>query len=165
MPLLHVTLSPLEPEALVHDVLAEAARRGRVPGTCGAVATFLGTVRGENAGRQVLRLEYEGYEPLALRAFERIAAEAAERWPDTTLGLHHRLGVLEVGKASVAIVAASPHRADAFATCRYAIERVKQIAPIWKREVFEGGVAWIEGATADPDDEAARKEALRRACA
>jgi molybdopterin synthase catalytic subunit len=81
------------------------------------------------------------------------------------LAIHHRLGRLEVGEASVAIAAASPHRAEAFAACRYAIERVKQIAPIWKHEFFDGGDVWIEGATADPDDEAARLDAYRRACA
>ena len=77
------------------------------------------------------------------------------------LAIHHRTGRLAIGDASVAIAAASPHRADAFAACRYAIERVKQIAPIWKHEHFEGGEVWIEGATADPDDEAAREAALR----
>ena len=81
------------------------------------------------------------------------------------LALHHRVGRLEIGEASVAIAAASPHRTEAFAACRYAIERVKQIAPIWKHEYFEGGDVWIEGATADPDDEQARQEALRRSCA
>ena len=81
------------------------------------------------------------------------------------LALHHRIGRLEIGEASVAIAAASPHRGDAYAACRYAIERVKQIAPIWKREFFEGGDVWIEGATADPDDRAARAEAERVACA
>ncbi len=78
--------------------------------------------------------------------------------------MHHRTGRLELGEASVAIAAASAHRAEAFAACRYAIERIKQIAPIWKREHFEGGEVWVEGATADPDDEAAREEAVRRAC-
>jgi len=79
--------------------------------------------------------------------------------------MHHRTGALAVGEASVAIAAAAPHRADAFAACRYAIERIKQIAPIWKHEYFEEGDAWIEGATADPDDEEARRRALRIACA
>jgi molybdopterin synthase catalytic subunit len=99
-----------------------------------------------------------------VRAFERIDAEARERWPSVRLVLHHRVGILHIGEASVAIAAASPHRAEAFATCRYAIERVKQIAPIWKHEYFEGGDVWIEGATADPDDEVARRTALERAC-
>ena len=95
----------------------------------------------------------------------RIAAETATRWPSVRLALHHRIGRLGIGEASVAIAASSAHRADAFAACRYAIERVKQIAPIWKREFFEGGDVWIEGATADPDDERARAEAERVACA
>jgi molybdopterin synthase catalytic subunit len=132
---------------------------------CGAVATFTGAVRHLNLGRRVERLEYEAYAPLAVRTFERIAAEAAERWPGTALAVHHRVGRLSIGEASVVIAAAAPHRADAFAVCRYAIERVKQIAPIWKREHFEGGEVWIEGATADPDDLGAREDALRRACA
>src|SRR5207302_4464222 len=101
---------------------------------------------------------------LALKAFERIAEEARERWPGTRLALHHRVGRLELGEGSVAIAAASAHRADAYAACRYGIERVKQIAPIWKREFFEGGDVWIEGATADPDDDRARAEAERAAC-
>jgi molybdopterin synthase catalytic subunit len=78
--------------------------------------------------------------------------------------VHHRIGPLQIGDISVAIAAAAPHRAEAFAACRYAIERVKQIVPIWKREAFDGGDTWIEGATADPEDEAARHIALGRAC-
>ena len=78
---------------------------------------------------------------------------------------HHLVHRLEIGEASIIIVAASPHRAHAFAVCRYAIERVKQIVPIWKREYFEGGEVWLEGATADPDDEKAKLTAYRIACA
>jgi molybdopterin synthase catalytic subunit len=81
------------------------------------------------------------------------------------LALHHRTGRVNVGEASVAIVAASPHRGDAYSSCRYVIERVKQIAPVWKREYFEGGDVWIEGATVDPDDVRAREHAERIACA
>jgi molybdopterin synthase catalytic subunit len=166
VPLLHVTSAPLALEPLVLAVAATsgASELSGEPGT-GAVATFVGVVRSRNQGRQVVRLEYEAHETLALRAFERIQREVAERWPVVRLALHHRIGRLEVGEASVAIAAASPHRADAFAACRYAIERVKQIAPIWKHEYFEGGDVWIEGAVADPDDESARSEAMARACA
>jgi molybdopterin synthase catalytic subunit len=131
---------------------------------CGAVATFVGRVRSENAGRAVLWLDYEAYAPLALSAFERIAGEAAERWPEVTLGIAHRVGRLEIGHVSVVVAAGSPHRSEAFAACRYGIERVKQIAPIWKHEHFEGGDVWIEGATADPTDDEAREAALARAC-
>jgi molybdopterin synthase catalytic subunit len=160
-----VKLLAIGPEPLALEPLAAAV--GRVPGEggTGAVATFLGLVRDHNLGRNVRYLEYEAYEPLALKSFERIADEIAERWPGVRLALHHRTGRLEIGEASVAIAAASAHRGDAFAACRYTIERVKQIAPIWKRECFEGGEVWIEGATADPEDAAARAEAERRACA
>src|SRR5262245_28422745 len=162
MTLLAVGKAPLALEPLVAEV---SRRSGQGNGSDGAVATFLGLVRNHNAGRSVRYLEYEAYEPLARKAFERIAAEVAVRWPGVQLALHHRVGRLEIGEASVAIAAASAHRADAFAACRYAIERVKQIAPIWKREFVEGGDVGIEGATADPDDARAREVAERAACA
>jgi molybdopterin synthase catalytic subunit len=134
-------------------------------GPIGAVASFVGLVRGRNLDRDVLFLEYEAYEPLALKAFSRIEEEVHQAWPSAIVGVHHRVGRLDVGDASIVIAAASAHRADAFAASRYVIERVKQIAPIWKREHFAGGQVWIEGATADPDDRSARDEARRRACA
>ena len=130
----------------------------------GAVATFLGLVRDHNQGRRVTHLVYEAYEPLALKALDRIVTEATEQWPSVRLAIHHRTGRLEIGEASVAIAAASAHRADAFAASRYAIERIKQIVPIWKHEYFEGGDTWIEGATADPDNQEARAEARKLAC-
>ena len=154
-----VTTEPLDLDALVRMIGAEAAGEPVGPG---AVITFAGVVRNANAGRRVLRLEYEGYEPLAVRALERIGREVADRWK-VRLAVHHRLGTLEIGEASVIIAVASPHRADAFAACRYVIERIKQIVPIWKHEFFEGGDVWIEGATADADDEGAREAALRSA--
>lgn len=130
----------------------------------GAVVTFLGTVRAENQGHKVLYLEYEAFEALALKVFRTIQDEARNRWPSARVAFHHRTGRLEPGEASVMIAASSPHRAEAFAACRYLIERIKQVAPVWKREYFEGGDVWIEGATADPSDEAAREEAYRRSC-
>lgn len=161
-PLVAVTGEPLDAEALARSVCGPAG--ALTGGRHGAVASFVGVVRDEHQGRRVLRLEYEAYVPLAEHALERIRSEVARHWPDATIGIHHRVGLLEVGEASVAIVAASPHRADAFAACRFAIERVKQIVPVWKREFFDGGDEWLEGATADPDDTAALEEALRRSC-
>ena len=154
-----VTEHPLSLDSVNESV--QAAHAGPV----GAVAGFLGLVRAENLGRVVTFLEYEAYEPLAVKAFGRIADESAGTWPGATIGIHHRVGRVAIGEASIVIVAMSAHRADAFAACRYAIERVKQIAPIWKHEHFEGGDVWIEGATATPDDRAAQEEARRRACA
>ena len=160
IPLLAVGQEPLALDALIAAVTA----RGAATGADGAVTSFLGLVRNHNVGRKVLHLEYEAYEPLALRAFERIASEATTRWPEVRLAIHHRIGRIDIGGASVAIAAASPHRGHAFAACRYAIERIKQIAPIWKREFFEGGDVWIEGATADPEDADALAQAERVAC-
>jgi molybdopterin synthase catalytic subunit len=160
-------LLAIGPEPLELERIAAALERGPgvETGADGAVVTFLGLVRNHNVGRRVRYLEYEAYEPLALKTFERIAAETADRWPDTRLALHHRVGRLEVGEASVAIAARSPHRANAYAACRYAIERVKQIAPIWKREFFDGGDVWIDGASADPAAADAKAAAERIACA
>jgi molybdopterin synthase catalytic subunit len=160
--LLAITSEPLDPGHLTARVLA-AADPGEDPGV-GALATFIGTVRRQNHGRVVERLTYEAYQPLAERVFASIAGEVTAEWPGVTIGLHHRVGTLEVGEASVVVVAASPHRAEAFAACRYVIERLKQVAPIWKREEFEGGERWIEGAVADLHDRHARAEA-RRTCA
>jgi molybdopterin synthase catalytic subunit len=131
---------------------------------CGAVVYFVGIVRDHNAGRHVRWLEYEAYAPLAAKAFRQIAQEAAVRWPSIRLAVHHRVGRLAIGEPSVVIAAASAHRRDAYAASRYAIERIKQIAPIWKREHFEGGEVWIEGATADPADASAQQIAFERAC-
>ena len=152
-------------EPLELDRIVAALTAGPDAGADGAVVTFLGLVRNHNLGRSVRYLEYEAYEPLALKTFERIGAEIGERWPSARLALHHRIGRLAVGEASVAIATRSPHRGDAYAACRYAIERIKQIAPIWKHEFFEGGEVWIEGATANPDDGVARAQAERIACA
>ena|ERR1700722_394503 len=161
-PLLAIGREPLELGRLIAAVCSRSDGPG---GSDGAVVTFLGLVRNHNVGRRVRYLEYEAYEPLALKTFDRIATETGDRWPGVGLALHHRIGRLEVGEASVAIAAAAAHRGDAFAACRYAIERIKQIAPIWKREFFEGGDVWIEGAVADPGDEKVRAEAERVACA
>lgn len=160
IPLLAIGPEPLALEPLI----AAVTDRGDATGADGAVTTFLGLVRNHNVGRRVHYLEYEAYAPLALKSFERIDAEIQARWPDVKLALHHRIGRIDIGGASVAIAAASPHRGHAFSACRYAIERVKQIAPIWKREFFDGGDVWIEGATANPDDAKALAEAERIAC-
>lgn len=156
----------VRPIAVTNETLNLTAllRMVDAPGM-GAVASFLGLVRDHNQGRRVTHLVYESYDALAERALARIVSESREHWPDTVLAIHHRTGRLAIGEASVAIAAASPHRADAFAACRYAIERIKQIVPIWKHEYFEGGDVWIEGATADPDNAEVREMAWRIACA
>ena len=156
VPLTAITAAPLDTEALV---------RALDTAGMGAVTTFIGLVRDHNLGRRVLHLEYEAYDALALRGLDLIVTEATAQWPAVRLAIHHRTGRMEIGEASVVIAAASPHRADAFAAARYAIERIKQIVPIWKHEYFEGGDVWIEGATADPGNTEARDQALKIACA
>jgi len=150
-----ISPDPLDPMAIAATVTSDAK---------GALTTFIGLVRDHNAGQRVQWIDYEAHAPLARTVFARIGHEAAERWPDAELAIHHRTGRVAIGEASVVIAAASAHRADAFASCRFAIERVKQIAPVWKHEYFDGGDVWIEGATADPEDEAALRLAMERAC-
>jgi molybdopterin synthase catalytic subunit len=162
IPRFAVTTTRLSVEALTDSL--ERVARHRDEG-CGALVSFIGVVRATHKGRAVRHLEYEAFEPLALKVFAQIDDEARREWPRVLLAVHHRVGRLAIGDASVAIAAAGPHRAEAFQACRYAIERVKQVAPVWKHEFFEDGDAWVEGALADPDDPHARAEALARSCA
>lgn len=108
----------------------------------GAVVTFVGTVRASNAGKIVVRLDYEAYPEMALRVFTRISAEALERW-NARVAIHHRTGSLSPGDLSVVIAAAARHRVDAFEACRHAIEALKKDAPIWKREHYPDGTSWV----------------------
>jgi molybdopterin synthase catalytic subunit len=114
----------------------------------GAVASFLGRVR-DSSGRpgrtaEVIRLEYEAYEPMAIAELEMIAEEIDELYSPSSLAVHHRVGKLDPGEISVAIVVAAPHREAAFAACRYAIEELKKRVPIWKKEVFADGAEWVD---------------------
>jgi molybdopterin synthase catalytic subunit len=111
----------------------------------GAICLFVGVVRNENGGRRVRHLEYEAYEDMALPLMEQIAAEAGRRWPVSEVRIVHRLGRLEIGEPSVAVAVASPHRPEAFAACRFAIDTLKATVPIWKKEVYEDGAVWLEG--------------------
>jgi molybdopterin synthase catalytic subunit len=111
----------------------------------GALCVFVGVVRNENGGRAVTHLEYEAYEEMALPLMEQIEAETRAQWPVTDVRLVHRLGRLEIGEASVAVAVASPHRAQAFLACRYAIDTLKAKVPIWKKEFYADGAVWLEG--------------------
>jgi molybdopterin synthase catalytic subunit len=112
----------------------------------GALCLFVGVARNESAGRAVLRLEYEAYEEMALPLMQAIADETRRRFPVTLVRLVHRLGRLEIGEASVAVAVASPHRAEAFAACRFAIDTLKARVPIWKKELYADGSAWLDEA-------------------
>jgi molybdopterin synthase catalytic subunit len=126
---------PVDVELLIERV--EADHRG-------AVAVFLGTVRNHHAGREVERLEYSAYGPMAEAECARIVAEAERTW-SVAVAVEHRVGALGIGDVSVAVVAAAPHRDDAFAACRYVIDEMKHRVPIWKREYYtDGSVAWVD---------------------
>jgi molybdopterin synthase catalytic subunit len=109
----------------------------------GAIVTFIGTTRDHNDGRSVTRLEYEAYPEMALTEMRKIGATAMERWPIARIAIVHRIGVVPIGEASVVIAVASAHRVAAFEACHFAIDRLKEVVPIWKKEHFDGGEVWI----------------------
>jgi molybdopterin synthase catalytic subunit len=111
----------------------------------GAVVAFIGTVRKSSRGREVKYLEYEAYSEMALREFAKIAQEIRQMWDIRRLAIVHRIGKLSLGEVSVLIVVSAPHRDEAYRASRYAIEKLKQTVPIWKKEIWEGGDEWIQG--------------------
>lgn len=130
---------------LTRESIDEVAVREAVAAPeCGAVATFAGVVRNHSRGREVRYLEYEAYEPMALKQMQRIAEEAAQRW-GARVAMVHRLGRMDVGETSVLIAVATPHRDQAFEACRWCIDTLKEQVPIWKKEVCPDGTYWIEG--------------------
>ena len=130
-----LTERPIDVELLIERVESDAR---------GGVALFLGTVRNHHGGREVERLEYSAYGPMAEAECARIASEAERTW-GAAVALEHRTGALGIGDISVAVAAAAPHRDEAFAACRYVIEEMKRRVPIWKREYYaDGTVAWVD---------------------
>ena len=114
-------------------------------GDAGAIVHFLGVVRNNTEGREVSYLEYEAYPPMAEKKMAEIAQEIHEKWGLDRVAMIHRVGRLEIGEASVAVAVASPHRKEAFEACHYAMNRLKQIVPIWKREVWtDGEEEWVK---------------------
>jgi molybdopterin converting factor subunit 1 len=125
--------------------LSEADAMARVKGPgMGGIVTFVGAVRDHARGRKIEHLEYEAYPEMAVREMEKIAAEVEKRWPGTRVAIGHRSGHLEVGEIAVVIAAASPHRAEAFDACRFAIDTLKQTVPIWKKEFATDGEYWVD---------------------
>lgn len=110
----------------------------------GAVCTFAGLVRNHSRGQRVTHLEYHAYQEMAEKKLRQVAEEIAERFGVTRLAIEHRVGVLRIGDVAVGIASASAHRDAAFKACRYAIDRIKQIVPIWKKEFGEDGAVWVE---------------------
>jgi molybdopterin converting factor subunit 1 len=131
-----VTREPLDPQRLVRLVRRDES---------GALALFYGVVRNHSQGRRVLYLEYDAYPSMALKKMQQVAEEARSRWDITDMAINHRIGRLEVGETSLLVAVSAPHRREAFEACHYAVDRIKEIVPVWKKEVWEGGESWVEG--------------------
>ncbi len=131
---------------ITYEIITEAQVREVVESPeAGAVVLFLGTVRNNTDGRQVKHLEYDAYTPMAERKMTEIGQEILEKWGIKHVAIIHRIGKLEIGEVSVAVGIASPHRKDGFEACKYAMDRLKQIVPIWKREVWlDGDAEWVK---------------------
>ena len=129
-----LTDQPLSLDAVVDEVRS---------GEAGAIATFVGTTRVESRGRTVLHLDYEAFEGMAEQVMAEIAADLKARYDVTGIAIHHRTGRVEIGEASVVIAVSAPHRHDALAACKDAIDTLKERVPLWKKEVYEGGEEWI----------------------
>jgi len=130
-----ITPNPLYPEQLINKIRKNSH---------GAVVTFIGTVRGSSEDKKVLYLEYEAYEEMAQKKLQQIIDEINQKWQLQDVAISHRTGRVNVGETALVIVVAAPHRKQAFAACEYAIDRLKQIAPFWKKEVYEKGESWVE---------------------
>jgi molybdopterin synthase catalytic subunit len=129
-----ITKQPIKMEEVVQQVIRPEA---------GAVVTFLGTVRELTNGKKTLYLQYEAYESMAEKKFREIGKEIEERWPGAKTAIVHRIGRLDISDIAVAIAVSTPHRKDAYEANRYAIERIKEMVPIWKKEHWEDGEEWI----------------------
>ena len=130
---------------ITETITGEEVREAVEGPDAGAVVLFLGTVRNNTDGRPVKCLEYEAYPPMAEKKMAEIAQEISDKWGIDRVAMVHRVGKLEIGEVSVAVAVASPHRKDGFEACRYAMDRLKQIVPIWKREVWADGEAeWVK---------------------
>ena len=129
-----LSAEPLSLDAVVREVANDGA---------GAIATFTGTVRDRSRERDVIRLEYEAYEGMAEQVMAELAAELKARYELCEIAIHHRTGPVGIGEPSVVIAVSAPHRGDALAACKDAIDTLKQTVPLWKKELYEGGEEWI----------------------
>ncbi|EIT84574.1 molybdopterin converting factor subunit 2 [Fictibacillus macauensis ZFHKF-1] len=129
-----ITTLPLNVEALISYVSSPQA---------GAINTFIGTVRELTGEKKTIYLKYEAYVPMAEKQLKKIGTEVQEKWPGTRIAIHHRIGSLAISDIAVVIAVSTPHRAASFEACRYAIERIKEIVPIWKKEHWEDGTFWV----------------------
>ncbi|PFO07903.1 molybdenum cofactor biosynthesis protein MoaE [Bacillus sp. AFS076308] len=134
MKLYEISKEPIDIQAVIDKVIQREA---------GAITTFIGTVRELTKGKKTLFLIYEAYEAMAVKKLEQIGREIEERWEGCKVAITHRVGRLDITDVAVVIAVSTPHRADAYEANRYAIERIKEIVPIWKKEHWEDGEEWM----------------------
>ncbi|MBO0958539.1 molybdenum cofactor biosynthesis protein MoaE [Neobacillus sp. MM2021_6] len=134
MKMYEISKEPIDIQAVIDKVVQREA---------GAITTFIGTVRELTHGKKTLFLIYEAYEAMAVKKLEQIGAEIEERWAGSCVAITHRVGRLDITDVAVVIAVSTPHRADAYEANRYAIERIKEIVPIWKKEHWEDGESWM----------------------
>lgn len=133
--LFRITEDPIAPGDLYEEVRADCD---------GAVVTFAGVVRDHSNGKRTDHLVYEAYKPMAEREMAKLGEEAVSRWDIDDIAILHRVGRLEIGEISVLVAVASPHRGEGFSACQFAIDRLKQTVPVWKKETSEDGEYWVE---------------------
>jgi molybdopterin synthase catalytic subunit len=129
-----ITESPIDTQAVIAAVQAEGA---------GAINVFIGTVRNQTQAKPVVQLDFEAYDSMAVRKMQEIAGQAAARWPIQKVAIVHRKGSLQIGDAAVVIAVSTPHRKASFEACEYIIDTLKEVVPIWKKEIFEDGAVWV----------------------
>ncbi len=131
---IQISANPLSIDSCYSAVQSPAA---------GGNTLFVGTVREQTKGKAVIKLDFEAYEPMAIKEMQKIAATIVKRWDAIHVSIHHRVGTLQIGEIAVIIAVATPHRAAAFAACQYAIDTLKETVPIWKKEFFQDGAVWV----------------------
>ena len=129
-----ITEEPINTQAVIDSVQADEA---------GAINVFIGTVRNQTQAKPVTKLDFEAYDSMAVKKMQEIANQAVERWPIQKVAIVHRKGSLQIGEAAVVIAVSTPHRKASFEACEYIIDTLKQVVPIWKKEIFEDGAVWV----------------------
>lgn len=132
--MIEVITTPLDVQAVIQAAQSDQA---------GAISVFIGTVRQKTAEKDVEKLEYEAYEQMAIKKMEELAEQAKEKWTILGVGMQHRTGILEVGEIAVVIAVSTPHRQASFEACQFLIDTLKEVVPIWKKEVFQDGEVWV----------------------
>ncbi len=131
---IQIKSTPLQPDDCINFAASPEA---------GGSTVFIGTVRNATKGKKVVRLEFEAYEPMAIKELKKIAETVVDRWQVINISIHHRAGILDIGEIAVIIAVTTPHRKAAFEACEYTIDTLKQTVPIWKKEIFEDGEVWV----------------------